>query len=498
MYYVNLETILSNTNVAPSDAQVAPTLLPLPQLLYSAHCRPTASQQAIDLSIWPTKYKCQDNQNSWVTGHSGDLHQPPGFLTTTGHTLPLMEREDDAKHIDPFALSLICPGLTNEDVACHSPACKEYWPKTPSRMTQWSTTVYNSSFSKVVPETPNSMIMQWQAMCQFHSQKALWPFPHAHQSTTTTMPEELVFTWTLLQPTLDNSWQQMYAWNDQLTGLIQAINDSDFQSTHYQFSQFFKGASISKALWNSPSIHWSIPKLKTGNLTCLILLSQATPVQHWLTNQPSISTIEPWNLQQQTGNQQEVTWQNQPLPGNNQVTCRNNKASFTASYLHNTTHDQETSSLAVTSLKHHSPYAVLDEGTASTLAATLSYLDQNAGGAFFNVKPANSPSTRRSDWHHWQPHQKQLAWYLNWCQCWIATIIQQFWDMAWDILAHWNVESTIGAWPACNFSHPGVDFWLTFGLCTLSFTAQADEIVHLTCYHSTQISGLLYSSPVDM
>ncbi len=219
-------------------------------------------------------------------------------------------------------------------------------------------------------------------------------------------------------------------------GLIQAIDESDFQSTHHQFSWFFEGASISKALWNSPSIHWSIPKLKTGNLPCTILLSQATPVQHRLMNQPSISTIEPGNLQQQTGNQQEITWQNQPLPGNNQVTCRNNKASFTASYLHNTVNDQETSSLAVTSLKHHSHYEVLDEGITTTLAAILSYLDQNVGGAFFNVKTANSPSTGCSYWHHWQPHQKQFAWCPNQCQHWIAAIIQQFWDMAWDLLAH--------------------------------------------------------------
>jgi len=197
---------LSNKNVAPSDARLAPTPVPLPQLPDSAHCGPTASKQAIDIRVRPTKYECRDNQYSWVTGYSGDSHQSPGFLTTTGH---------NAKRI-PFALPPICQGPTNEDAANHSPARKDYRPKTPSRMTQWSATLNNSSCSKVIPETPNPMMTKWQAMCQFHSQKALWPFPHAHQSTTTTVPGESVLIWTLLQPTLDKSWRQMYAWNDQL------------------------------------------------------------------------------------------------------------------------------------------------------------------------------------------------------------------------------------------------------------------------------------------
>jgi len=449
----NLATVATpiNLNRAPSEARLAPTQVLLPQPPDPAHCRPTASKQATHLSIMPNDYECRDNQYSWATGHSGDLQQCFGFLTITGDTLPLTQQEDDVKCINLFALSPIRQGPTKEDASSHSPACKDYRPETTPRMTQGFATLHNRSLSKVMPEILNPTTMQWQAMCHSHSQKALWLFPNAHQFTTTTVSEESILTWTLLQPTLDTSWRQMYAWNEQLEGLIQAIDNSNLQSTHQQFSQFFDGASISKALWNSTSVHRPIPKLKIGNQPGNIPLSHATPVQHrLLSNHPSISTIEPRTQQQQTGNQQEVTQQNQLLPGNNQDTHRN-KTSLIGYYLHNTVNDQETSHLAITSLKHHSPSAVLDEGAAGILAAILSYLDQNVGGAFFNVKPAKSPSTECRQWHHWQTHQKQSAKYPYRCQRWIAAIIQRFWDMAWDLLAHRNVETTIGAWPARKF-----------------------------------------------
>jgi len=74
------------------------------------------------------------------------------------------------------------------------------------------------------------------------------------------MQEESILLWMVLQLTLDWPWQHTYAWNKHLDRLILAIDSSNIQVTSTLFDKFFQGASITKALWNLLSGHWSIPK----------------------------------------------------------------------------------------------------------------------------------------------------------------------------------------------------------------------------------------------
>jgi len=111
-------------------------------------------------------------------------------------------------------------------------------------------------------------------------------------------------------------WCHTYAWNGQLDGLVQAIDDSNFQSTYQQFSKFFQGASISK-VWNSSNNHWPFPKVQYANPQCTVQSSQAMRINPFLTNLPDTSNMEPQNPQQLTGYQQRATPQTQHLPGIN-------------------------------------------------------------------------------------------------------------------------------------------------------------------------------------
>jgi len=147
-------------------------------------------------------------------------------------------------------------------------------------MPQPPATLHQSSLSPGFPETPDPTKMQQQLMHQFHSCIASQLFPHGHQFITAIMSEELVLMWTILQPTLDMPWQHMYAWNGQLDG----IDKSNFQSTYWQLSKFFKGASIAKALWNSSNDDWPFPKLQFVNLPHIVQSSQAILIHPPLTN----------------------------------------------------------------------------------------------------------------------------------------------------------------------------------------------------------------------
>ncbi len=172
-------------------------------------------------------------------------------------------------------------------------------------MQQPSAILDHHFLSTGVQRISDSTTTNWQAMHKFHSRTASQLFPHSHQINTG-MPEELVLMWTILQPTLDMPWRHTYAWNDQLDGLVQVMDNSDFQSTYRKFSKFFQGASISKAQWNAPSINFNCPFPKSQFITshCTIQPAQVIPIPKPLNNLPVSHHREPQHPQPQTGNQQ--------------------------------------------------------------------------------------------------------------------------------------------------------------------------------------------------
>ncbi len=243
-------------------------------------------------------------------------------------------------------------------------------------------------------------------MGPFHSCTNSQLFPHGHQSATATMPEESILMWTILQPTLDMPWQHMYAWNGQLDGLVQAIDDSKFQSVHWQFSNFFKGASISKALWNLANAHWLVLKRQDAQLPCTIHQSHASHIHPPLIKLLAASHMKSLNSQQQTGNQYKVKQHNQHSPGNNQDNCR-----MTAAHL--ISHNLQTTHPVACD-------AAPEDSFAGLLAAILQFLDQNMGDSCFKT---SSPCGRLRIWHHWY-QLKKAAMPPTWCQCWVAAILQ--------------------------------------------------------------------------
>jgi len=177
------------------------------------------------------------------------------------------------------------PLLTYGSKTSHTctPKGHEYQIMTQPRMPKLSATLEHSVLSPDLEKSSNLITMKWQVMHPFHSCIASQLFPHGHQITTD-MSEESVLMWTILQPTLDVPWRHMYAWNSQLDGLIKVIDDSDFQSTHQQFSKFFQGASISKALWNASTTHWPVPNLQFVHSYCTIKSAQVLPTSNTLNN----------------------------------------------------------------------------------------------------------------------------------------------------------------------------------------------------------------------
>jgi len=130
---------------------------------------------------------------------------------------------------------------------------------------QMPDSLHYSPLSPVFVATTNIILTKWQLMRHFHCHTNSGLFPHGHQLDTAILPEESILLWTLLQPTLDSPWRQTYVWNEQLDQLVQAIDNCDPQSTYQQFSRFFQGACISKALWSSSGDFGPLPKLPFAN-----------------------------------------------------------------------------------------------------------------------------------------------------------------------------------------------------------------------------------------
>jgi len=223
-------SITSTTTVATSNARLLEAIATLELLNLTNRHGPTMHTQATALGTTTYGYICHEHQDSWETGSSA-LQPNPGDITPTGHLLNLTKREDDVPNIHCLAPVPRSQVQTNHYVAIHSPMHNEDQLRSNPRMTQLPANWHNHFANQVLPETPDLTMMKWQEMRQFHSGNAIWLFPQDLPPHTTTAPEESVLVWTLFQPTLDTPWQHTYAWNAQLDGLVQAIDNSNFQST---------------------------------------------------------------------------------------------------------------------------------------------------------------------------------------------------------------------------------------------------------------------------
>jgi len=315
------------------------------------------------------------------------------------------------------------------------------------RMPKPSATLQHSVLSLDLEKSSDPVKMKWQVMHPFHSRIASQLFPHSQQITTD-MSEELVLMWTILQPTLDMPWRHTYAWHGQLDGLAMAIDDSDFQSVYWQFSKSFQGASISKALWSTSTAHWPVPKLQFVHSHCTTQSAQVLPIHNPLNNPLVACYMEPQNLQLQTGSQWWATQHSQYSPGHGCNTCRTTVALSASHTQKNTAHDWELQHPAELA-KQCTPNTILGDGPSNLLAAILTFLGQNMGGSHFTADGPKPSSTGFIAWFHWWSVRKNSATPLKWCQRWVAAILQRFWDTAWDILAHRNIENgATWAWPA--------------------------------------------------
>jgi len=189
-------------------------------------------------------------------------------------------------------------------------------------------------------ETQEPAMMKWKSMRQVHSRKASRLFPHGHHFTTNIMPEESVLMWTLLQPTLDTPWRHTYAWNGQLDGLVEAIDDSDFHSTYQQFSMFFDGITISKAMWSPLTNHLPCLKLRHVNLTP-IQPPYVNCIHGSLTKLLESNTKKTPNQQLRTSNQQKAPQHTLQAPKTNCKTCQLKAAPLIFPNLHDTAHSPQ-------------------------------------------------------------------------------------------------------------------------------------------------------------
>jgi len=231
----------------------APTPISRPQLLNCASSSQIKAKPARPCRSLPPDTTRNVTQHSSTTRPHSDNQQSPVFTSFAAHTYTAMTRYDKTKTTHSGVLTW--PSQSIE--------CKDYQT---GQKTQLSATLHPSSLCAGL-EAPDPIRTQWKSMHHVHSRNASRLFPNGHHHTVDAAPEESVLMWTLLQPTLDTPWRHTYAWNEQLEGLVEAINDSDFQSTYQQFSKFFDGVTISKALWSSPTNHLKCSNLRHVDLT---------------------------------------------------------------------------------------------------------------------------------------------------------------------------------------------------------------------------------------
>jgi len=278
-------------------------------------------------------------------------------------------------------------------------------------------------------------------------------FPsHGHQSDMAILSEESVLLWTLLQPTLDSPWRQMYVWNEQLDQLVQAIDNCDPQSTFQQFTKFFQGACTSKALWSSSRDFGPLPKPQFINSESNDWRLPSTCAYPLLCILPDVC-----NMKTQSSPQMYCCHLDARVPQIQQPPGK----SFNPSI------------------------------------AILFLLDLDMGTSPFQAKFTISQSASLENQQYLHPLRKTLVKSQNWCKCWIAAIIQRHWETAWDLDTHQNIkDGATGAWLAhltalCQCVGSGCTPGLQYPFYQISIL----WIGHLTGYPSKKISYIALEQP---
>jgi len=411
------------------------------QLLNYASRRQTKLKPARSCRSPPLASTSNDTTYRPATRPS-DNQQPPAFIALTVHTCPTTAHADQLTTTHSGASTGPLHSMTQASSLSLSSERKDYQPR---QMTQPTATLQSSSWQPGLTETDPTRT-QWKSMRQVHSHIANRLFPHGHHSTIDTMPEESVLMWTLFQPILDTSWRRTYAWNDQLDGLVETIDESNFQTTYQQLSKFFEGANISKALWSPTTDHLPIPKLRHGNSPQNIQPPYANRAHVPLTKLLDDITKEISNQQLRTSKQQKAPQHTQQEQKNNCDTRQPTIAPVTFLNLHDTAQDGATTH-PVRLAKQYTFDAVSGDQSLGLIAAILQFLCLNMGGT--SSKRFSNQCAGRRLWNYWYPPREKPATLPKWGQWWVEAILQRFWNMAWDTLTHRNIEDGAKwAWPA--------------------------------------------------
>jgi len=283
---------------------------------------------------------------------------------------------------------------------------KDYLYKNTLRRMQMPDSPYYGPSSPVFVATTTTILTKWQSMRHFHRHTNSGLFPHGHQPDTAILPEESVLLWTLLQPTLDSPRRQTYAWNEQLDQLVQAIDDCDPQSTFQQFTRFFQGACISKAMWSSSGDFGPLPKLPFANSESSDWRPPSIRTQPLLSNLPDIRNMKTHSSPQMRSCHLDARVPLiQPLPG-----------------------------------KSH-PHDISTDRPLGTFTAILFLLDLDTGTSHFQAKYSIPQSASSENQHYQHPPRKTPVQAPNRCKRWIAAIIQRRRETAWDLDTHRNIEA---------------------------------------------------------
>jgi len=181
-------------------------------------------------------------------------------------------------------------------------------------------------------------------------------------------------------------------------------HDWQLWPTFQQFTRFFQGACISKALWSSSRDFGPLPKLQFVNSESNDWQPPSTHAYPLLCNLPDVCNMKTQSsLQMCSCHLDSRVPQIQQPPGK----------SFNPSI------------------------------------AILFLLDLDMGTSPFQAKFTISQSASLENQQYLHPLRKTLVKSQNWCKCWIAAIIQRHWETAWDLDTHQNIkDGATGAWLA--------------------------------------------------
>jgi len=310
-----------------------------------------------------------------------------------------------------------------------------------------------------------------------------WPTTDELKPTTTGRSPLLM---TMFHSTLEQSWRCTYSWIGQLD---QPMLVSHCWSTPSWQSLHTKGPSISESLWNH--MHHSacplLPTCKVNNPWYIVPLSGANhTLPSWLAVLESHHMGNPMILQQPTRSHIEDNpstacprYAGNPLTLGNQWNgysgtptnfCSWHALEIDQLYVGATTPEPHfynnrgsvkdaswTTPSPIIAILPHTPQCIPSTGATplSKMAELLIQIiiqlcAQSFKESGFEAQKLTPPTVPRSHWPHHQPtgsNQPEKSWRS--CHRWTIAVIQKLWDMAWDLLAHQNVEDAVRAWPAC-------------------------------------------------